>query len=158
MRANAQLLVFRLDERYYAIRLSQVERVIRSADVTPVPQAPGIVIGMINLHGEIVPVVNTRKKFRFAEKEIGVDDQFVIARTSNHRILVLVVDAVVGITDRPAEEIIAAERIVPHLEHIEGVMQLAGDLILIHDLDRFLSLEEERTLEQALTSHAIHEC
>ncbi len=149
MSGNVQLLAFRLDERRYGLHLAQVQRVVRAVDATPLPRAPQIVWGAINLHGTILPVLNLRKRFGFAEREIGPDDHFIIARSSR-RSVALVVDSTSGIIEYPSKDIVAASKILGRLDQIEGVVRLEDDLLLIHDLDRFLSLDEESELEAAV--------
>lgn len=155
MSGNVQLLAFRLDERRYGLHLAQVQRVVRAVDTTPLPRAPQIVWGAINFHGTIIPVLNLRKRLGFAEREIGPDDQFIIARTSR-RSVALVVDSTSGTIEYPSQDIVAAGKILGRLDQVEGVVRLADDLLLIHDLDRFLSLDEERELEAAVTGAPNH--
>jgi purine-binding chemotaxis protein CheW len=50
----------------------------------------------------------------------------------------------------PEEKIIAAEQILPELEYVEGVMKTEGGMVLIHDIEKFLSLHEEKALDEAL--------
>src|SRR5687767_1730159 len=73
------LVIFILDDQRYALPLSAVERVVRAVEVTPVPQGPKGIVGVINVEGEVVPVVNTRRKFGLPERGIETSDQFVIA-------------------------------------------------------------------------------
>ncbi len=143
------LAVFTLDAQRYAIHLSNVERVIRVVELTPLPQAPEIVLGVVNVQGRIVPVVNIRKRFRLPEREMNLSDQLIIAHTSR-RTVGLMVDTVIGVLDRSEKEVIAAEKILPNLVHVEGVVKLEDGMVLIHDLDKFLSLEEEKTLADAM--------
>jgi purine-binding chemotaxis protein CheW len=154
--AQGQCVLFTLDEQLYALRLSSVIRVLRAVQITPVPQAPSIVIGIINMAGRIIPVVNLRRRFRLRERDLELTDQLVVASTSGRgarhdggRILAMVVDAVVGVSDLSARETAAGE-IVPGLEHVDGVARTADGLVLIHDLDTFLSLEEEGALSSTL--------
>jgi len=155
MNEEIQFLTFCLDDRFYAIRLSQIERVVRSVDATPLPQAPAMVLGVISYHGEIVPLLNTRKRLGCPEKDVRLDDQFIIARTSR-RLVALVVDGVRNIIEHTPEEIVSAKKIFHQLEQIEGVIQFDDGLILIHDLNQFLSLNDEQELEQALARHPSH--
>lgn len=143
------LAVFTLDTQRYAIHLSKVERIIRVVELTPLPRAPEIVLGVVNVQGRIVPVVNIRKRFRLPEREMNLSDQLIIAHTSR-RTVGLMVDAVIGVVDRSEKEVTAAEEILPNLEHVEGVVKLEDGMVLIHDLDKFLSLEEEKTLADAM--------
>jgi purine-binding chemotaxis protein CheW len=155
MDATVRLLVFSLDDTRYALHLSQVDRVIRSVDCTPLPEAPQLAMGMIDVRGTLVPVLSIRSRFGLPQREIGPDDHFIIAQAS-HRTVALIVDNVSGIIERPACDIVAPERILPRLEQIDGVIQLEDGLVLIRDLSQFLSLEEEHALENAMTRQLIH--
>ena len=143
------LVVFTLDSQHYAIHLSKIERVIHAVELTPLLQAPEIVLGVINIQGRIVPVVNIRKRFRLPEREMNLSDQLIIAQTSR-RTVALRVDMVIGVVERSEKEVIVAEEILSQLEYVEGVMKLEDGMVFIHDLDNFLSLEEEKTLDAVI--------
>jgi len=145
-----RLVVFTLDEQRYALRLEVVERVVRVVETTPLPKAPAIVLGLANFRGLVLPVLNVRARFRLPSREIHLSDQLVLAHTAN-RPVVLWVDTVVGVIERSAAELVPVDRILPRVEYVEGVTTLLDALVLIHDLDKFLSLEEENLLGRALT-------
>ena len=145
----AQLVVFRLDERRYALPLAVVERVVRAVDVTPLPKASPIVLGAINVHGRVLPVLNVRKRFLMPEREIGPADWFLLAHTARHTV-VLVVDESEGVVERTQAEVVRSTQIVPDLDHFPGVLRLDDGLVLIHDLEKFLSLDEARALDEAM--------
>lgn len=149
MKSQDHLIVFTLDDRRYALSLPAVDRVVRMVAITPLPKAPGIILGVVNIQGQVIPVINMRRRFHLAEREIALTDQLVVAHTVR-RPVALVADAVLDVIACPAQEPIAAEHIVPGMEYVEGVIKLEDGLILIHDLDKFLSLEEESLLEHAL--------
>lgn len=144
-----QLLVFRLDERRHALPLAIVERVLRAVDITPLPKAPPIVLGAIDVHGRVLPVLNVRRRFLVPDREVGPTDWFLLAHTARHTV-VLVVDEAEGIVERPDAEIVPSAQIVPQLDQFPGVLRLDDGLVLIHDLERFLSLDEARALDEAL--------
>lgn len=144
-----RLVVFTLDEQRYALQLSTVERIVRVVEVTPLPRAPAIVVGVINVQGQVVPLVNIRKRFRLTERETDLSEEVIIAHTST-RTVALLADAVSGVVDCSPEEVIAAAKILPGLEYVEGIARLGDGMILIHDLDKFLSFEEAKTLDMAL--------
>lgn len=153
----SQCVVFTLDERLYGVGLSAVIRVVSAVDITPLPKAPDIVIGVINLRGRIIPVVNIRRRFRLPERELELSDQFIVVDASQADsqrgggwLLAFVVDAVVGVVVLSAQETTAAATILPGLEHLEGVAKTEQGLVLIHDLGIFLSLEEVKTLGEIL--------
>lgn len=147
-----RLVAFALDRQRYALPLAAVQGVTRAVEVTPLPKAPAIVLGVVNVRGQIIPVLNIRRRFRLPEREIDPSDQFILARAAK-RTVALVVDMVVGVVARPAETVIAPEAILPGLEYVQGVMKLDDGLIMIHDLDTFLSLDEENTLDEALPAN-----
>jgi purine-binding chemotaxis protein CheW len=144
-----QLVVFTLDEQRYALHLHSVDRAIRMIEITPLPTAPEIVIGVVNVHGAVVPVLNIRKRFRLPEREPDLDDQLIIARTAR-RIVALVVDTVSDVVALPPGELVVPEAILTRLEHLDGVVKLDDGMVFIQDLDAFLSLEEEQALEVAI--------
>ena len=150
MSTSNQYVVFNLEGQPFALRLSAIERVVRSVEVTHLPNAPEIVCGVVNVQGQVVPVFDIRKTFRLTRREIDLSDQFIIARTRT-RTVVLAVDAVSGFQEGLEQGLVEAGRILPRMENIEGVIKLGGDLVLIHDLDKFLSLEEENALEAAMS-------
>ena len=151
MNRCVQLVLFALDEQRFALALSSVERIVRVVDVTPLPSAPPIVLGIINVKGEVVPVYDLRRRFHLPEREIDLADQLMIARTSRQTVALLV-DSVSGVLEIAEEEITPAEKILPEIEYVRGVVKLQDGLVLIHDLEQFLSDEEERILDEALKS------
>jgi len=144
-----QLVGFVLAGRNYAVSLAAVERIVHVVEVAPLPKAPEIVLGLINFAGRIIPVVDMRQRFRLPAREVGLYDQVIIARTSKREIA-FIADGVAGVIECPEAEITAAEKIVPGLEYLQGVLKLKDGLIFIHDLERFLSLEEEKSLDEAM--------
>jgi len=149
MKDPNSLIVFALDDRRYALPLPAANRVVRMVSITPLPKAPDIVLGVVNIQGRVIPVINMRRRFHLPEREITLTDRLVVAHTAR-RPVALVADAVLDVITYPAQELIAAEHIAPGVEYVEGVIKLEDGLILIHDLDKFLSLEEENSLDRAL--------
>jgi len=146
-----ELVVFTLDEQSYAISLAVVERVVRMVEITPVPQTPEIVLGVINVQGRIMPVIDIRKRFCLPARAPHLSDQLLIARTSK-RAVALAVDAVSEVMTLSSQEAVLGETILAPLDYVTGVVKRHDGLILIHDLDRLLSLEEEQALHDAIDS------
>jgi len=149
MKVSSQLLVFILDGYRYALYLPVVERVVRAVEITPLPKAPEIVLGVINIQGRIVPVVNVRKRFRLPEREIDLGDQLILANTSK-RPVALLVDSVSGVVECSDQDVVAAQNILPGVEYVEDFVKLEDGMVLIHNLDTFLSLDEGRALDIAI--------
>jgi purine-binding chemotaxis protein CheW len=150
-----QLVVFCLDEQRYGLPLAMVERIVRAAELTPLPQAPAIVLGAIDVGGQVLPVLNVRWRLRLPERGISPAHQFLIGQTGR-RTVVLVIDEAQGVIDVPVLKIVDGAEIVPGLDQIRGVVKLDDGLILIYDLERFLSLDEEHALDEALNEEAFY--
>jgi purine-binding chemotaxis protein CheW len=149
LKTTNQLVAFVLGEQRYALHLFAVDRIAPIVEVTPLPKAPEIVIGVINMQGQIIPVFNVRRRFRLPEREVALSDRMIIAQTSR-RSVALIVDAVSGVMERQTDELVPPEKILPRLEYVDGVLRLEDGMILIHDLERFLSLEEEQSLDKSM--------
>lgn len=147
---RAKLVVFRLGEQRFALPLEAVERIVRAAEVTPLLNAPSIVLGMIQVESRVLPVLNVRRRFRLPEREIQPADQFLIALTST-RAVVLVIDEAQGVIECPPSEMVSAASVAPGLEQVQGVAKLDDGLVLIHDLEKFLSLDESSALDEVMS-------
>lgn len=156
MSGLTQLVVFSLGEQRHALPLGTVERIVRAVEVTPLPDAPEIVLGVMDMAGRVLPVLSLRRRFGMPEREVSPENQFLIAWTG-HRTVALVVDEAQGVIERPDTEIVGADQIVPGLEHIQGVVKLEDGLVLICDLGKFLSLGEARDLADAMSAEAAHD-
>jgi purine-binding chemotaxis protein CheW len=146
-------VVFSLDAGRYALPLLSVERIVRAVQVTSLPQAPAIVLGAIDVAGQVLPVCNIRQRFGLPQRAIDPADQFLIARTTK-RTVVLAIDTALGVLERSAATMIDAGSLAPGLAHIRGVFATADDLVLIHDLEAFLSPDEAEALDAALNAAA----
>jgi purine-binding chemotaxis protein CheW len=147
--ALRQVVGFSLQGQRYGLKLDAVERVVPVAEIQPLPKAPGIVLGVINMQGRIVPVVNVRRRFRMPEREIALSDRLILARTGTREVALLV-DAVLGVLELSDVQTTAAGSIAPGLDYVEGVAKLPDGLLFIHDLNTFLSFDEAKSLDAAL--------
>jgi purine-binding chemotaxis protein CheW len=149
---DTQLVVFVLDDRRYALALECVERVLRMVEVAPFPKAPPIISGVLDLHGELVPVVNIRRRFGLAERAPQLSDQLIVARTTRQRVA-LAVDGVESVLHVAPAEITPSDAVVTGLEYVQGIVRLPTlGIIFVHNLDDFLSLDEATQLSAALES------
>ncbi len=148
-----QLLGFTLGHQRYALRLAAVERVVRVVEIVPLPRAPEIVLGVINMQGRVIPVVDTRKRFALPARRLTLDDHLIVARTPR-RSVALLVDRVGGALDCAAADVVAGAEVLPAMAYVDAVAKLADGTILIHDLADFLSLDEEAGLDAAVDAAA----
>ena len=145
------LVIFRLEDQRYALDLAAVERVVRSVEITPLPGAPDIIIGAINVAGRVLPVLDVRRRLGLSQREPGLTDQFVIAE-SKGRSIVFVVDETEGVVERPHSAIAEATDLAPGLERFAGIVQLDGRLVLIHDAEAFLTPDESLALDAVVVA------
>jgi purine-binding chemotaxis protein CheW len=145
----SRIVAFSLDDRRFAVPLSAVKRVERIAAVTPLPKAPGIVAGIINFHGQVIPVVDIRSRFNLPLREPDLNDQLLIMETGR-RTLAFIVDGADGVIDASAAQYADAGTVLSGMEYVKGVVKLEDGMVLIHDPETFLSLEEEHALDAAM--------
>jgi purine-binding chemotaxis protein CheW len=138
---------FALDAQRYALPLDSVSRIVRAAEITPLPLAPDVVAGALDVGGTVMPVYDLRHRLRLPPRRLGLDDQIIIART-HRRPLAMVVDRALGIIDAALIGNNAA--LMRELPHLRGVLSTPDGLVLIQDLESFLSSEEDEALESAL--------
>jgi purine-binding chemotaxis protein CheW len=146
------LVAFTLDGGRYALHLPVVARVVRAVEISPLPGAPDIVLGIINVHGRVVPVMDVRARFRLPARDLDPDQQMILART-RAREVVFVVDSVSGVVECPDDLVVAPAEVAGDVAYVAGIAKLEDGLTLIHDLETFLSPEEEQALNEALADH-----
>ena len=144
-----QIIMFTIDELLYALPLTSVVKVIHAIEIRHLPKAPEIISGIINVKGQIIPVADIRKRFGLTEREIELEDRIIIADTGKRKVA-LFVDAVTGIKDLATRQFVNSKESLPFAGYIKGVAKIDDELILIYDLEQFLSPDEEKELEQAL--------
>lgn len=144
-----QIVVFILDELLFALPLLTVVKVIHAVEIRHLSKAPEIILGIINVQGEIIPVINIRKRFGLEEREIDPDNRMIIADTGKRQVAFLT-DAVTGVRHLVPSQQKQTKETLSFAKHLKGVAKIDDELILIYDLEQFLSLEEEKVLEQTL--------
>jgi purine-binding chemotaxis protein CheW len=149
LRGRARLVAFRLDSQQYALELHVVERVLPMATITPLPGAPAVVLGALNLHGAVCAVFDVRRRFGLPARPAGLGAQLLVARTAGRQIA-LPVDEVLGVFEVAEADITPASVAVPGVLYVRALLALPGGLLLIHDLTAFLSPDEDAALESAL--------
>ncbi|MDD5558917.1 chemotaxis protein CheW [Candidatus Methylomirabilis sp.] len=143
------LIVFDIDGQRYALPLHDVERVLPMVAVSPLPQAPAVVLGVMNLHGQVIPVLDLRRHFGLPIRDYGLTARLLVIRTSR-RILTLAVDEVLGVREIAQETITRPDALLSGIGHVAGIVTLADGLLFIHDVEACLSLDEEQRLTTAL--------
>jgi purine-binding chemotaxis protein CheW len=149
------LLVFELGELRLALELTVVREVALAVAITPLPEAPAVVEGIIDVRGEVVPVYDVRRRFGLPASPLHPDQRLVIAWTGE-RLVALRCDSTGRIESVAAADMDTSSplRSVQGRRRIAGVARLPDGLALIQDLARFLEDAEHAALEDALSAHA----
>lgn len=152
--SSGDWLLFRLRAQVFAVGLSHVRRVVAAAQPAPLPGAPPGVLGVLDLQGEPVPVLDVAGLWPSTD-DLDLDDRFLIIDTGR-RVLALVVQDVQGVLRQPAQSLGGFSGLVADADvaRYAGVTRNGDGLVLIHDVERFLSAELARALDDALRDRA----
>ena len=132
----AACLIFTVDDRRYALPLADVERIVRAVAVKPVPNSPAHVLGLIDVEGSVLPVIDTRQLFGLRSRGVRASDRFIIARAREQRVA-FAVDTVAGILAPDEREFVGVSDILPGLD-IEGVVQDTAGAVMLVDAAQLL--------------------
>ena len=130
-------LVFGVNERRYALDVDAVERIVLAAETTPLPDAPDAVLGLINIAGEIMPVLDMRRHLGFSPQDMELTDRFIITHVKGYP-LALLVEATEGV-------LTLASHVIenPALANSKAtVSTTAGSIVLVQDIMDFASIAE----------------
>ncbi|MCS7221658.1 MAG: chemotaxis protein CheW [Anaerolineae bacterium] len=146
-----QLVVFRLGDESYGIDISRVQGIERMQPVTIVPRAPHWIEGVINLRGQITPVMNLRVRFGFERVEPTKETRIVVVQIKDQRVG-LVVDKVTGVLRINGEQVEPPSELVASMEsaYLRGIAKLEDGLLILLDLDKVLNGHEAEKLLQAV--------
>ena len=136
-------VTFRLENEKYGINVMQVQEVLRVTEIAPVPGAPDYVLGIINLRGNVVTVIDTRK--RFGLNSIDVEDATrIVIIEADEQVVGILVDSVAEVVDLRVSEIESAPNVGTEesAKFIQGVASQDGELLIIIDLNRLLTDEQ----------------
>lgn len=138
-----QWVTYRLGEEIYGINVMQVQEVLRYTEIAPVPGAPDYVMGIINLRGNVVTVIDTRARFGLPPSEISDSSRIVIIESDEHVVGILV-DSVAEVVYLRASEIDSAPNVGAEesAKFIQGVSNRDDELLILVDLNKLLNDEE----------------
>ncbi len=138
-----QYVTFRLDDETYGIGVMQIQEVLRYTEIAPVPGAPDYVLGIINLRGNVVTVIDTRRRFGLADAEI-TDASRIVVMESDSQVMGILVDSVAEVVYLKASEIETAPNVgnEESAKFIQGVCNKNGELIILVEFDKMLSDHE----------------
>ncbi|SIN75914.1 chemotaxis protein CheW [Salinivibrio sp. ES.052] len=138
-----QWVTFQLEEETYGINVMQVREVLRYTEIAPVPGAPDYVLGIINLRGNVVTVIDTRSRFGLASTDV-TDNTRVIVIEAETQVIGIMVDSVAEVVYLKTSEIDTTPSVGTEesAKFIQGVSNRNGELLILVDLNKLLTDEE----------------
>lgn len=158
---DLQMIVFQLGQEEYAVPITAVQEIIMPQKPTRIPKSPSFVEGIINLRGQIIPIIDGRKKFNLlSEKE--VEENIV---TDDNRIMLLEVtgDTIGLVVDKVSEVIhLNTANIEPppsdvglETDYLYGVGKFESRLLILLKIENFLTMHESTELKDVTKSKEI---
>lgn len=140
---SLQCVTFTLEDETYGMNVMQVQEVLREVEVAPVPGAPDYVLGIINLRGNVVSVIDARTRFGLQPKESD-DMSRIIVIEAQQQILGILVDSVAEVVDIEHDEIDTAPNVgnAETSKYIDGVVSRGEKLLILVDLNKLLTQSE----------------
>ena len=142
-------IVFTVEGQCFAINTDDCVRIIRACAITTLTKAPDIVVGVIDFHGSIVPIVSPRILFNFPYKTLQLSDYFLLCHTKRWHIG-LIIDSAKDVVTLNADMITKTEDLFYGVKYIKGLMKLNEEIVLINDLDALLSHRDYEALSKLL--------
>ena len=138
-----QWVTFRLENESYGINVMQVQEVLRHTEIAPVPGAPPYVLGIINLRGNVVTVIDTRSRFALPDAETTDQTRIVIIEAES-QVVGILVDAVAEVVYLRQSEIETTPNVgnEESAKFIQGVCHKNDELLILVDLEKLMSDEE----------------
>lgn len=143
---DLEILLCVISDAHYGIPVGNVQAVYRAVAISAVPGMPQLLEGVIDVRGEVVPVIDVRNRFGLPSRECTLTDHIVIMR-AGVRPVAIRVDRVIDLSRVAQEDLDASTVVTPWPRHIRGTAPLRGGLVVIYNPEEFLSAAEEDILD-----------
>ena len=149
-----QVVSFQLGSEEYGVDISQVQEIIRMVEITHVPRAPRFMEGVINLRGQLIPIIDLRTRFGMPRIDASKSTRIVVTEIGSKRVGI-VVDSVSEVLNIPIENVEEAPEMIAGVgtEYIQGVGKMNDRLIIMLDSTMVISGEEKAQLDQIQPSN-----
>jgi len=145
---NQQLVSFRIGSEEFGISIMKVQEIIRMQEITKVPQMPDFIEGVINLRGNVIPIVDLRKRFNLLITEKTNESRIVVVSVLD-RVMGIIVDGVSEVLRLSDDQIEPPPQVISNIgrEYIKGIGKLDKRLLILLEIDKILSSEEHSLIE-----------
>ncbi len=148
-----EVLVFEVGGQTYGLPTADVRELVRAVTITPLPDAPAVIEGVVNVRGRVLPVLDVRARFRLPARPLHPSDHFIVA-SAGPRGVILRVDRATHLALVDEAAVQSPQTLGPGATYVAGVAKLDSGLVLIHDVTTFLSAAEAASLDEALSAPA----
>ena len=145
-----QLVGFAIGEELFGVDILSVQEIIKETPITPIPDCPEFIEGVINLRGNIIPVIDLRKRLKLLQQQKAAQSWIIILNI-NGRVTGFIVDSVTQVLKVPANQIMPPPEIVAaglKNQYISGVCKIDERMLILLDFDRILLVEEIKKLNE----------
>ncbi len=148
--AEEHLVLFTLCNEYYGVDIARVREVNEVQEITKLPQSPPFIEGVINLRGDITPVMNLRKRLGLPQTETEQETRIMVVQVGDQG-LGLLVDDVREVIKVPSEAIVAPSQFVTteRSKFLRSIAKIENRLVVLFDLDKLLTVQELDELNMA---------
>ena len=147
---GSQYLTFRLAQEEYGVEILKVQEIKGYSAITPIPNTPSYLKGVMNLRGTIVPVVDLRSKFAMEEAEYNQFTVIIVAKVGP-KVMGLIVDAVSDVLNIPTADVQATPDFGAEVDarYINGMAKAGDKLVVLLDIDRVMNAVDDPSLAMA---------
>lgn len=152
-----QLVAFQLGSEGYCVDIGKVREINRLVNITHIPESPPFVEGVINLRGQIIPIIDLRRRFGLVEDEKkNSQETRIMVVDTNGTLVGFIVDAVREVLRIPADQIEPTPELVTSgidSKYIEGVASVNDRLLIILNSDLIFATHELGAIESVVEAH-----
>lgn len=153
MGESVQVASFRVGSEEYGVDISQIQEIIRMVEITRIPRTPEFMDGVINLRGQLIPIVDLRTRFGMPRIEPTKSARIIVTDIGSKRVGI-VVDSASEVLNIPLEAIEEAPEMIAGIgaDFLQGVGKVGDRLVILLDLTMVISGAQRRELEDTALS------
>lgn len=151
-----QLIIFRAGNEEFAVKIEEVREIIKLGAVTPIPESPDFIKGIINVRGEIVTAIDIRSRFLLPISD-EIESKHIVVTKKDENLFGLIVDEVIEVLRIQSKEIKSAPSLLDRIneKYVEGIISHEDRLIILLDLNRVLSQQDLTKVTSAKKSELL---
>lgn len=144
-----QMIVFKLGEEDYTVPIGSVQEIIMPQKTTHIPNAPAFIEGVVNLRGNIIPIIDGRKKFNIVDDSSSSEKRVIVLDFDKH-FIGLIVDSVSEVVNLKPESIEKSPVGQDENDFIKGIGKYKDQLLILLDPSNFLDMKESESIQNTL--------